>query len=174
MKLSDQFSELTLQEITEFYRDNFVGRVLRYDVRHKSTPFRIKFDEGHLMHLLALHKFGYKRGEKIYKDLLQEKITYKTLNDRDKGRFKAHYFRMKYFRFLTGVMENPKIAIYDPKRTESRINADFIFYNQVFDRFLSLGIRKEKNDSDFYIPVTFLEHDKNKWINQVHILPQIE
>ncbi|WP_298789276.1 PBECR4 domain-containing protein [uncultured Marinococcus sp.] len=170
--MSDRVNELTLQEITEFYRDNFVGKVLRYDVRHKSTPFLIKFDEGHLMHLLGLHKFGYKRGEKIYKDLLRGKISYKTLNNRDEGRFKAYHFRMKYFCFLTEVMENSRIAIYDPKRTESRINADFIFYNQVFDRFLSLGIRKEKNDSEFYIPVTFLEHEKNKWINQTHILHQ--
>lgn len=45
----------SLQDIAMMYRDHFVNRVAIIHVKDKITPIKIKFDQGHLAHLIGLH-----------------------------------------------------------------------------------------------------------------------
>lgn len=159
----------TLQQIANIYDQSLAGKILTFPVKHKETPFHVKFDEGHLAHLLGLHYFGYKKGEAIYQTLLDGNITWEILKAKNEGTFKENEFRMLFFIYIVDVLSSPKIIIYDKERSQSRIDADFMFYSEQNKRFLSLGIRKEDDPSEFYIPVTFLESKKNKWTNAKHI-----
>lgn len=164
---------ITIKQIAEVYHEHLAGRIFTYNVRYKDTPFHIKFDEGHLAHLLALQYFGYKRGEHLYPELLNGNITWEVLEKRNEGAFKEHQLRIANAYYMPDVMKDPKIAIYDPKKSQSRIVAEFMFYNEKNNRFLTVGIRKENKESPYFIPVTFVESKKNKWAKNKHILLQV-
>lgn len=158
-------NKLTLKDIAKFYEEYFVGKTKIFKVKHKNTPFTLKFEKGHLHHLIAIHKFGLSRGEKLFYELLNENITLETLKKRDEGAFKEFIYRIQYFIYLEEMLLNPNIMLFDRTRANSRINADLMFYhyNDNCKRFLFLGVRKESANSNDYIPVTFLEAKKNRW-----------
>jgi hypothetical protein len=160
---------VSLQDIALKYDQNLAGKTLTFNVKHKDTPFILKFDKGHLPHLLALHKFGYKRSEAIYPDLLNGNITWDLLSSRNTGSFEENELRMRYFYYVTDLLQSPKIAIF-VKNSGSTMDADFMFYSEKGQRYISLGIRKEKSPSNFYVPVTFIDSKKNKWSKNKHVL----
>lgn len=151
------------------YSQEFVGKIMTYEVKHKKTPFEIKFDEGHLCHLLGLHHFGYKRAEDVFKQLMIGEITFESLEVMNVGIYRKNKMRMDYFIFLPELLNDPKIAIYNINNG-SLIKADFFFYSKKIDRYISLAIRR--GTSELYYPVTFIESKSNKWERNGHVAIQ--
>ncbi|MDY0406604.1 hypothetical protein P5G51_015645 [Virgibacillus sp. 179-BFC.A HS] len=125
----------------------------------------MKFDQGHLAHLIGLHKFGFKRGEQLYHILLEGKISWDDLKRRNIGHYKQYEYRMKYMIYLKEVVDSCRIAVYN----QGMIKADLMLYHEKEKRFLSLGIYKEKT-TDFFVPTTFIENKYNKFQNSRHIV----
>ncbi|EDN8993466.1 hypothetical protein GWC02_15510 [Listeria monocytogenes] len=161
MSNSENYS---LKDIAIMYRDHFVHKVAIIHVKDKMTPIKIRFDQGHLAHLIGLHKFDYKRGEQLYHSLLEGKITWDDLKRRNMGSYRQYEYRMKYIIYLKDVIDSCRIAVYD-----GMIRADLMLYDEKGKRFLSLGIHKEKT-TDFFVPTTFIENKYNKFQRNRHIV----
>src|SRR5699024_12293059 len=98
---------ITLKKIAEFYKKHYVEKIIEFHVRDKKTPLQIRFDEGHLAHLLGLHKFKFKRGEELYEQILNGLITFNTLKKRDEDAFKENQLRLKYFPYIIDILKEP-------------------------------------------------------------------
>lgn len=149
----------TLQDIAHVYQENLVGKIARFEVKDPITPIQVRFAEGHLAHLLALHYFNLKRGEELFARLIKGEITWDYLEKRNKGNFEQHEYRMRNMIYLPEVLSNGVIARY-----EGGIKADLMIYHPIEKRFLSLGILKETT-TNFFVPTTFIENKRIKFSN---------
>lgn len=155
--------DVTLQEIAEMYRDLFVGKVFHFDVAHKDTPIRIKFDEGHLKHLLGLHYLYPTRGkqfrpESMYHDMLDGSLTLEMLEKKNPQKYRKGLLRIQCFQLLPELLKQG-ICGEGTAQGDMR-NIKFFIYDEALGRYIYLGIMKEKT-SEFYVPATFVE-DKSK------------
>lgn len=158
-------SNCTLQDIAYMYKENLLNKLYIFNVKDKNTPIRIRFDEGHLAHLIGLHYFNYRKGEKLFAELLEGKITWDILIRRNEGNYKQYEYRMKNMIYLRDVLDQSNTIVY----YSGGIKADLMIYHHVVKRYLALGILKIKDDNIF-MPTTFIENKRNKFTNLKHIV----
>lgn len=155
--------DVTLQELTLMFRDMLVKKILHLDVAHKGTPIRIKFDEGHLKHLLGLQhiiksKDKKYRAENLYRSMLDGSFTMEMLEEMNPQEFRKRWMRIQCFQLLPELLENGKCG--EGTAQGDMRNIKFFIYDEALGRYIYMGIVKEKT-SDFYVPVTFVEDDSN-------------
>ena len=153
----------TIQEIAREYQEKLVGKTAIFEVKDPLSPIKVRFSEGHLAHLLALHYFDLKRGEELFPRLVEGEITWDDLKKRNIGNFEQHEYRMRNMIYLPEVIENGMIATY-----KGGIKADLMIYHPIEKRYLSLGIYKERT-TEFFIPTTFIENKRNKFSKSKHL-----
>ncbi|MEQ6391376.1 PBECR4 domain-containing protein [Bacillaceae bacterium S4-13-58] len=154
----------TIQDIAINYKNKLVGKVACFEVKDPRTPILIKFPEGGLAHLLGLHYFNLKRGEKLFDYLINGEITWEELERRNKGNFEQFELRMRYMIYLPEVIEHGKIVNF-----KGNMKAELMVYHPVEKRYLFLGIIKEKT-TEYYTPTTFIENKRNKYGKAKHLV----
>ncbi|MGE6556201.1 PBECR4 domain-containing protein [Exiguobacterium artemiae] len=160
-KYSTSNPDVTLQEIAQMYEDLFARKIHHIDIGHKSSPLRIKFDEGHLKHLIGLHYLIQTnekkyRAEYLYRSMLDGSFTMEMLEEMNPQTSKKWKMRIQCFQLLPELLKEGKCGLGTAKGNMSDI--EFFFFDQTLGHYIYFGVRKEKN-SDFYVPVTFFENN---------------
>lgn len=155
---------ITLQEIAEMYRDTFVGKIFEFDVTGQDTPIRVKFEEGHLKHLIALHYLyplkGKKfRASKMYRSMLDGSLTLEMLEKKNPQEYRKRLKRIQCFQLLPELLGQAYCGVGTAGGNMKEIN--FFFFDEAIDRYLYLGVKMEEN-TGLYIPVTFVENRTKK------------
>ncbi|WP_214729560.1 PBECR4 domain-containing protein [Exiguobacterium sp. s168] len=152
--------DVTLQELAQMYEELFARKIYQIDIGHKSSPLRIKFDEGNLKHMLGLQHIIQSndkpyRAENLYRSMLDGSFTMEMLEELDAQKSKKWMMRIQCFQLLPELLKEGKCGLGTSKGSMRDI--EFFFFDQTLGHYIYFGVRKEKN-SDFYAPVTFFEN----------------
>ena len=136
----------------------------------KSKEFLLGFDSYHFHHLMGLHKLSdipelRKNRERIFKDILSEKITYKRISQsRD---FSFIESRFCYFHKLENFMDSNDIIFnYDRRNNlSSDIYAQYLLQNEINGTINYLFIDIDSNKK-FFGRSFFPKEDKDFTIAQ--------
>ncbi|WP_146139950.1 PBECR4 domain-containing protein [Salsuginibacillus halophilus] len=153
----------TIQDIAQMYHNNLLHKMYIFHLKGNRPPVKVKFDEGHLAHLIGLHYFDFKRSEALFQDLLDGKITWQTLKKRNKGNYKQFQYRMYYIIHLHDVLQKGRLAVYD-----GHLKADLMIYHRAEKQYLSLGLYEIDSKHHIYVPTTFMENKKNRLAEAEH------
>jgi hypothetical protein len=164
-------SDLTLQTIQEFYEEHLCNRVFVFNLDDEDYPvIKLRFEKRHLCHLLGiqyvvkgLKKKSIYSGEKGYKQIENGTVTFDFLKKTNIQWYKSKKKRMLYTPFIYQIVANPTIIEFTPGNLTTRLDVDIIFYNQVDNTYLHLGLEKD-TDSDFYYPKSFFDRKKDDHI----------
>lgn len=167
--------EISLQTIAMFYEEHLCNRQFFYELKHRQKTLRLRFKQGDLCHLLGVHyilRGSQYAGESGFQKLIKGIITFDSLMQANVGGFKEVQFRMLYFPFIYQLIHAPIMVINDPHEP-NRVQAMFTFYNKYTERYVELKLRPEdKNNSVFFIPVSFGDQRKVRPRTKVEIINQ--
>lgn len=164
--------ELSLQTIAVFYEEHICNRQYYYELKNKQQELRLRFKQGDLCHLLGLQHIiigSENVGELGFKKLKTGANTFVSLKQANLGGYEDMLYRMLYFPFVYQLIHNPKVVINDP-HDQSLVKAQFSFYNNYTEHFVELKLRRENKDNpDFFVPVSFSEARKVKGRKHIDI-----
>lgn len=101
-------------------------------------------------------KLGLHIVEKRVSKIKTRNTDFRNAEKANLGGYERTIYRIWHFPFLHKLLHQPSFIIFNPQLAQSMIDAEFMLYNIFSGRYIHLGIKKEDN-SDFYVPVTFLE-----------------
>lgn len=166
-----ELTDLSLQTIQEFYKENLCDRLFVFELEDTSRQtIKLRFKEDHLCHLLGIHYIMSSTqnatsyaGHSGYNLLRNGTVTFDFLKTTDRINFKSKKNRMLYFPFVYQVLQNPTAIIFDGSTTNTRIDVDIILYNQLNNTYLHLGLDRN-GKSAYYYPKSFYDRKKNDHI----------
>jgi hypothetical protein len=149
--------DVTLQTIAYFYEQYLMNRQFRFMVKHRAGEIRVRFEEGTLPHLMAIHKFipGQAGRSKIaHKGMINGTITLESLEKANSGLYEKFKYRILSAPLIHQIVNQPKFIELDPRTDEAQ--AHWMVYNKQYSAvFVQLKLRPvDPKLPNFYAPVT--------------------
>lgn len=158
-------------ELQEAYQSfhNFNGNILIVETKDVRLPvFYIKFSDGQLPHLLGLHKLYRKPATKLVEQLRVGEITLEKIKRHQN--FSLIKERIENFDFVIQTFSTPShsfVIQVSKVDSDNRMRLDLVFNGHRRNRKLVIGLRRSKEDSEIFRPVTFFV-TKNKKFDYLH------
>lgn len=171
-------SNVSLQTIQIFYEEHLCNRLFVFQTDSKDHPtIKIRFEEDNLCHLLGFQyilrplKDGTKyTGQPGYNLIKDGTVTFEYIKSTNNKRFKGQQDRMLYFPFVYQIVSNPTAITFN--KPEIQLDVEIIFYNQVHNVYLHLGLGKQV-DTDYYYPKSFFPRKKDDYISNQTLVNMI-
>lgn len=156
--------KLKLDVLQEYY-DTYL-RPFKYDyVLSDGTSIELKFEKKHFCHLVGIETVAKKvfnserklqtyRGERGYKRVKRQEITFKHLRDLHRPTANSVENKWIFFYLIPHIIESPEVVIKYKKIQGSNIECEFLIFELKYGVCIHLGIEKD-NSGLFYIPRTF-------------------
>jgi len=172
-----KMSKINLHELLRFYEDNLCGRVFRYEISN-GLIINVSFYREQFCHLIGLqHIFKHDKrylGANGYDKIKSEKLTSKFIKSYDKKLFELTKERMTHFDEILELMRNGELISFDIYKVKprTRIQADFVIFRNDEAYILHLFLRKERENSNIYAPVSFVVKSINDKESKQYIVNQ--
>ncbi len=164
--------DVTLLTIQEFYKEHLCNRLFIFELDDQQRPIvKLRFEESNLCHLFGFQYVfaGQKNASKYvgqsgYNLIKNSTVTFDTLNEKaTRQGFKNQRNRMLYLPFIHQLLKNPTAIIFSTAHLTTKLDVDIILYNHLDNKYLHLGLDKDK-DSQYFYPKTFFERNKDDFI----------
>ena len=153
-----EIEELSLQVIALFFEQYLMNRQFYFSVKHKMDEVRIRFESGSLCHLLGIHHFvGGRtgRGDLGHRKILQEEITFASLQKINLGQFNKDRMRMLAFPLIYQVLTNENSFFQEIDSRFDTVRCHLMIHDQYGINYVELKLRRFDSDfPTFYAPVT--------------------
>lgn len=167
--IKPRINDITLEVLREFYEMFLHPFIFTYQIANDKTAevISLKFNTNNFCHLLGIESIvrGTIKYDQLYNyrgdtgwDNIKKGILdiphLKNLNKRNFQNVKAKYV---YFYLIPTLLENPLAINYDKDKIfpPTNIDCEILFYNTYENAVIHLGIKRDLDDPDFYIPRTF-------------------
>ncbi|MBP2080125.1 PBECR4 domain-containing protein [Oceanobacillus polygoni] len=166
-------SEISLQVISDFYRDCLMNRIFEFQIDYPNQPVvKLRFEEDNMCHLLGFqHIFEDEPNAKSftgfsgYDYICTGVVTMDTLKQNHiKDKYKEHRERVLYFPFILQLLQHPTVILFSNEHLNTKISTEFILYDNRNNRYIHLGLDKH-GGTDYYFPRTFFVRKKNDYID---------
>jgi hypothetical protein len=172
--------KLSLKLLQDYYKIHLMPYNYKFELPGEKT-INLSFPKAQFCHLLAIEKImtlqsKNKKNAKNYKGLRGYEsienltITFDTLK---KGPHRSFFIRNEnkfvHFHLLHKLIERPTIINYDSSivTPSTRIEADFVFYDVVSGSYIHLGVVKQNNSLNQYVPRSlFVESKGSKHVDK--------
>lgn len=153
--------EVDLQDLLKDYENNLCDRIFEYELSN-SQIVQISFYREQLCHLLGIqYVFGHNRhflGSEGFGKIKNGKLTTEKLKKHNKAKYEFIKERLYNFKEIKQLMENGQLIKFycDRARPTTKIQADFIIFQEENAHIIHLFLRKEQKDKNVYAPVSFV------------------
>ncbi|WP_162932899.1 PBECR4 domain-containing protein [Brevibacillus laterosporus] len=171
---SVKISEISLELLLNYYEFSLTPYIFKYEVEGMPT-IELTFPPAQFCHLLAIEKImtanrkNFKnareyRGLLGYEKIKNCSITLETLKkppyNEQFGRNKRKFTN---FHLIPNLLEQPELIKFDGSKVNpsTEIRADIVFYNQITNYYLHLGIIKTKEEGNKFVAKSFFVHSKS-------------
>lgn len=158
--------KIDLQRILKTYEENLCNKVFHYEISDGKIV-DVTFYREQFCHLLGLqHVYGPDRrylGSAGYDKVKNGKLTVQMLKKHDKQAYEAIKERLVCFDDIYELMQNGSLIGFniDKVKPKTRIQADFIIFQDDKAHILHLFLRKENDKSNIYAPVSYVVKSLN-------------
>ncbi|SEL93393.1 PBECR4 domain-containing protein [Paenibacillus sp. OK003] len=143
--------DLSLQTIALFYEEHLMNKQFLFRVKHKVGEIRIRFEEGTLPHLMAIHKFiNGQAGKSLiaHRGMINGQITLESLKQMNVGSYEKFKYRMTSLPLIHQIVNcdiaKPTFIELDPRENEARANWQ-VSNKQYGKMFVQLKLRLVKD-----------------------------
>jgi hypothetical protein len=171
---SIKINEISLKLLLDYYEFHLTPYIFKFEVEQMPT-IELTFPPAQFCHLLGIEKImaaGRKhfKDAKEYKGLLgYEKIkngtlTLETLKKQPhKEFFGKNKRKFTHFHLIPDLLESPELIKFDRSKVNppTEIEADIVFYNQITNYYLHLGVVKTNEKGNRFVPKSFFVHSKS-------------
>lgn len=132
--------------------------------KKKISEIVLFFKKEHFFHLIGLNKLVdlqvlRNNKEKIFNDILSEKITYSEISK--SLHFSEMSDRLKYFSSLENILDDSKLLIkHNSNKTKSKIKAEYIIYFIKNDSVVHYFVDRDYKENKFFGRTFFVRKDK--------------
>jgi len=168
---------VTLKGIQEFYASEFLNNIYTYQFMVKDSEsnndgiasIKLEFQESNMCHLLgiqhivdSLYNKNTYVGQAGYDKIFSLEVDINTFKSISKSKFKNQKDRIKFFKYMKYIVENPDIILYNSDISKSNIESKYILYKLIGTNYVHIGIdvNNSKDSIDFCYPRTFLIEKK--------------
>lgn len=154
-------SKTNLQDLLNFYEEKLCDRRFCYEISNGEI-ISVSFYREQFCHLLGLqHIFNYDKrylGAAGYKKIKSNNVTVKLLKNYNRSQFDTVKERMMRFDEILELMLNGNLISFDMDKAKPKthIQADFIIFRDDKAYILHLFLRKEREGSNIYAPISFV------------------
>ena len=152
---------LSLKSILINYKETLCEKIFHYELNGKSI-INLRFYIENFCHLAGLHYIydNDKRylGAKGYKNIINESITIDSIKKHNEKSFNFIKSKLENFGNIFELLSKGKMTGFDVKRMTdyTEIVANLVIYHNEKELLLHLFLRKERDDSNEYTPVSFI------------------
>ena len=153
--------DLNLESILNDYKEKLCNKIFRYELNGESIV-NVRFYTENFCHLAGLH-YVYVNdrrylGAKGYKLITDGKITIDCLKKHNEKGFNFIKSKLENFENIYELLLTGKITGFDVRRMVdyTEIIANLVIYHNNKELLLHLFLRKERDGSDEYTPVSFV------------------
>ena len=153
--------DLNLKSILNDYKEKLCNKIFRYELNGKLFV-NVRFYVESFCHLAGLH-YVYENdkrylGAKGYTLITDRKITINCLKKHNEKGFNFIKSKLENFGNIYELLINGKMTSFDVRRMAdyTEIIANLVIYRNNKELLLHLFLRKERNGSDEYTPVSFI------------------
>jgi len=158
-----KLDELSLKIICDFYSNHICNYSYEYELSGNKN-IKIRFFKENLCHLLGIHKVvpqqtkGFYIGNKGYEKIESDSLTIDDLIKMNEKEFNKIKLRITAFHYIYKLLRQADMVKFYPERTRkySRLRSEFIIYDEKNNFKIHLGILKEQNEKDIYVPETYI------------------
>jgi hypothetical protein len=156
---------IPLDKLCLYYETYLCDKIFKYQLNNK-IDIEIKFYKENLCHLLGIqHVINDKNylGLKGYNKIKKLKLTYNFLKKYNKKGFKNIELKLLYFNKIFDMLNNCKILKFYQYRVfpPTTIIADFLMCKDNQESIMHLFLRKERDSSNEYSPISYIVKTKN-------------
>ena len=153
--------DLNLKSILNDYKEKLCNKIFCYELNGKSIV-NVRFYTESFCHLAGLH-YVYENdkrylGTKGYKLIIDGKVTGDCLKKHNEKGFNFIKSKLENFGNIYELLINGKMTGFDIRRLAdyTEIIANLVIYRNNKELLLHLFLRKERDGSDEYTPVSFI------------------
>jgi len=164
--------KLNLKAILQEYEQTLCNRIFHYELSG-TLKLDLVFYTENFCHLMGFHHVFLKDkrylGASGYKMVNDEKLTVESLKLHNEKGFNFIKNKMENFSNIYKLLTKGKITGFDTNKVigDTIISASLVIYHKNKEVLLHLFLRKERNDSNQYAPVSFIVKSlKDKNYNQ--------
>ena len=165
-------SQVNLKEFLNFYKEYICPYLYNYTLDN-NVDISISFEEENFTHLIGLHKFkrlkSYSSAKKLNEDILNEKITFKSLYSASKEFLDKNIElkdRLTYFPVLKTLLENTTSVLkYDLNIIwNSKIEFSFLLRSDKIAVLVYLAVKEIRNGKKICVPVSLLVDRNDRFL----------
>ena len=153
--------KLNLKTILQEYEQTLCNRIFHYELGDKLKIDLIFYSEN-FCHLMGFHHVFVKDkrylGASGFKMVNDEKLTVESIKQHNEKGFNFIKSKIENFGRIYELLTNGKITGFDTRKVigDTIISASLIIYHKNKEVLLHLFLRKERDDSSQYAPVSFI------------------